>query len=160
MRKLLLATVAVLALAGTAHAGNDDAYTAWLKRMTPNAQALKGQTHDDDHIACGACSVKHPAVLIGWMKSSDIGCSMIEDKQFCNALDHYTDAYQRGEMCATYGVPFYDLPNGKPMGLVWGENQILLGAKSKDGKWVHVWSSPTDEGGTWAYSLKSLRGCG
>jgi hypothetical protein len=44
MRKLLLATVAVLALAGTAHAGNDDAYTAWLKRMTPNAQALKGRT--------------------------------------------------------------------------------------------------------------------
>jgi hypothetical protein len=114
----------------------------------------------DDHIACDACSVKHPAVLIGWMKSSDVGCSEVEGKSHCNALDHYTDAYQRGGTCATYGTPFYDRPNGKPIGLVWGEKEIFLGAKSKDGKYTRVWGSPADNGGIFPYSLKALRECG
>jgi hypothetical protein len=100
---------------------------------------------------------------IGWMKTSDVGCSKIEEQTICNPLDHYTDAYQRGEMCATYGVPFYDRPNGSAIGLVWGEMQIVLGEKSKDGKWTHVWTQPGQhirDGGVWPYSEKALRGCG
>jgi hypothetical protein len=112
---------------------------------------------------CAPSGKRRDAEPIGWMKTSDIGCSEIEGKTHCNALDHYTDAYQRGEMCATYGVPFYDRPNGKPMGLIWGEAQIVLGEKSKDGKYTRVWSPPGTKKealGIMPYSVKSLRGCG
>ncbi len=60
------------------------------------------------------------------MKSSDVGCNQVNNELVCTALDHYTDAYQHGEVCATYGVPFYDRPNGKPIGLLWGEALIKL----------------------------------
>jgi hypothetical protein len=114
----------------------------------------------DDYIVCDTCSVERPAKLIGWMKTSDVGCKTIEGKENCNAVDHYTDAYQRGEDCATYATPFYDHQNGKPIGLVWGEKQIYPGAKSEDGKWTRVWSSPTDDKGIFPYSLKTQRSCG
>jgi hypothetical protein len=100
---------------------------------------------------------------IGWMKSYDVSCSTIEGKTICNPLDHYTDAYRRGETCATYGVPFYDRPNGNPIGLVWGEMQIVPGEKSKDGKWTHIWTQPGQhmkDGGVLPYSAKTLHQCG
>ena len=100
---------------------------------------------------------------IGWMKSSDVGCTVFEGKEHCNALDHYTDAYQRGDLCATYGVPFFDRPNGNPAGLLWGEAQIELGEKSEDGKFTHVYVPPGQhkkDMGIMPYSLKALRECG
>jgi hypothetical protein len=76
------------------------------------------------------------------MKTPDVACQYTDDHKdyLCGAVDHYTDAYQRGELCATYGVPFYDRPNGRPIGLLWGEAQIHAGEKSKDGKWTRIWS--------------------
>jgi hypothetical protein len=98
---------------------------------------------------------------IGWMKTSDIGCGVVEGTEVCNPIDHYTDAYQRGEDCATYGVPFYDRPNGKPIGLLWGEAQIILGEKSNDGKYTRIWSkSDLKDVGIMPYSLKALHECG
>ena len=139
MKKLLLAAVAVLALAGSAYA--QDGSPA------------------DDLIGCGACSVKNPAVFMGWMKTSDIGCEAVDD---CHAIDHYTDNYQRGEHCggAGYTVPLYDDPHGKPIGLVGNEQDLLLGGKSKDGKYTRVWRAPFDKGGIYPYSPKALHECG
>jgi hypothetical protein len=83
--------------------------------------------------------------------------------QHSNAFDHYTDVYQRGGLCATYGVPFFDRPNGKPIGLLWGEAQIKLGEKSEDGRYTHVYVPPEHykkDMGIMPYSLKALRECG
>jgi hypothetical protein len=97
------------------------------------------------------------------MKSSDVGCTNVEKQYICNALDHYRDVHQRGGSCATYGVPFYDRPNGKPIGLLWGEAQIHLGEQSKDGKYTRIWSlegQHKEDLGIMPYSLKALHGCG
>jgi hypothetical protein len=150
MRKLLLTVVAVLVLVGSAaNAGYDaESYADWIKRMTPDAQQAKK---------------KLPGDPIGWMKSSDVGCSEMEGDFHCNPIDHYTDVYLRGGSCATYGTPFYDRPNGKPVGLIWGEAEIVLGEKSRDGMWTRVWSPPgnkKEDLGIMPYSLKALRGCG
>jgi hypothetical protein len=147
MRKPLFAAVALFALSGSANAGFDaDSYADWIKRMTPDAQSAKGHSEP-----------------IGWMKSADVGCSEFKGDFHCNPIDHYTDVYLRGGSCATYGTPFFDRPNGKPIGLIWGEAQIVLGEKSRDGKWTRVWSSPgntKEDLGIMPYSLKALRGCG
>ena len=131
-------------------------------------EAMWRQAEDKDiekhRFYCALSGKRHDAEPIGWMKTSDIGCSEIEGKTHCNALDHYTDVYLRGGSCATYGTPFYNRPNGKPIGLLWGKAQIVLGEKSKDGKWTRIWSKsgPTkkDDIEIMPYSLKSLRGCG
>jgi hypothetical protein len=97
------------------------------------------------------------------MKSSDVGCDTVNDELVCNAFDHYTDVYQRGGLCATYGVPFFDRPNGKPIGLLWGEAQIKLGEKSEDRRYTHVYVPPEHhkkDMGIMPYSLKALRECG
>ena len=109
-------------------------------------------------VAAAYADSKNP---IGWMKTSDIGCGVVEGTEVCNPIDHYTDAYQRGEVCATYGVPFYDRPNGKLIGLLWGEAQIILGEKSKDGKYTRIWSkSNLKDIGIMPYSIKALHECG
>jgi hypothetical protein len=119
--------------------------------------AVRGAAKEEQQIATGG----EP---IGWMKSSDVGCTVLEGKTICNALDHYTDVYQRGGICATYVVPFYNRPGGKPVGLIWGEMQIVLGEKSTDGKYTRVWTQPDvhvkDAAGMFPYTLKTLRGCG
>jgi len=117
-----------------------------------------------DFLDCAALG-SHPATgktPIGWMKTPDIGCNEVDGKEYCTPLDHYTDAYQQGDDCATYGTPFYDRPNGKPIGLLFGEEEVLLGEKSKDRKWTRVWSPKTDRKdiAIMPYSIKSLRGCG
>jgi hypothetical protein len=147
MRKLLLAAAALLALAGSAQAQNVD----FSKELSAHART---------HPIGEKVQLGEP---IGWIKSSDIGCTTLENELICNPIDHYTDVYQRGGMCATYGVPFYSRPYGKPVGLIWGEMQIVTDEKSDDGKYTRIWTKPGQhikDGGVWPYSLKALRSCG
>ena len=132
MKKFLLATAAVFALAGSAHA----------ERGEP----------------------------IGWVKSADIDCGgfaegtgLENNKDACAAKDNYTDAHKRGALCATFGLPVYDRPNGKIIGLLWnGDLPIIRDHQSKGYSFMHFSSPTTKESphGLMPYSLKSLRQCG
>ena len=60
-------------------------------------------------------------------------------------------------------VPFYDRPGGIPVGLIWGEMQIVPGEKSSDGKYTKVWTQPdmhVEGAAIIPYTLKTLRSCG
>jgi hypothetical protein len=99
---------------------------------------------------------------IGWMKSSDVSCNTRDNEVVCFPVDHYTDAYQRGEDCATYGVPFFDRPHGTPVGLLFGEEEITLGEKSQDGRYTRVYAPPGHHKKDVLiipYSLKALHAC-
>jgi hypothetical protein len=140
---------------------------AWVYVGYPENQSPIGWVYRD-FIACNSNgtasqSTERGAESVGWMKSSDVGCNTVNDELVCNAFDHYTDVYQRGGSCATYGVPFFDRPNGKPIGLLWGEAQIKLGEKSEDGRYTHIYVPPEHhkkDMGIMPYSLKALRECG
>jgi hypothetical protein len=53
-----------------------------------------------------------PGDSIGWVKSSDIEC---EEDNTCGLKDNYTDAGKNGGICAVFGIPVYNRPNGTPI---------------------------------------------
>ena len=114
---------------------------------------------------------------IGWVKSDDIKCGILEKKiaNECIAMDHHTDAHQKGVSCATYGIPVYDRPNGKPIGLLWNDDMpIIRGDQYQGYSFVYFNSSgraTMDENGQiklgetsmhtiMPYSLEALKSCG
>jgi hypothetical protein len=118
--------------------GNGTAFDVCV--ATQGVASVDQPGHGDS--VCDQFPSERGAESVGWMKSSDVGCNTVNDELVCNAFDHYTDVYQRGGSCATYGVPFFDRPNGKPIGLLWGEAPIKLGEKSEDGRYTHVYVPP------------------
>jgi hypothetical protein len=101
---------------------------------------------------------------IGWIKSSDIECGGGNLKaNECSGLDHYTDVHQKGGDCATYGIPVYDRPNGRPVGLLWNDDLPIIRGEQHEGFSFMYFSSPNTPDfihGLMPYSIKALRGCG
>jgi hypothetical protein len=97
----------------------------------------------------------------GWVKTPDVECKYnYENVYTCFLIDNYTDTHLRGHQCAMYSVPVYDGPNGKPIGLLLGEDTVQTGEKSKDGKWTRIWSQHKNDLKLMPYNLKTLRTCG
>ena len=104
---------------------------------------------DDNFIACPV-----PGKPIGWIKTSDISCELTQ----CHPIGHYTDVQKKGQMCATYGIPVYDRPGGKPIGLLWNETMIVEG-EQKEG-YTFIYGIAGDEIIMTPYSVQSLKACG
>ena len=99
-----------------------------------------------------------PGDAIGWVKSNDIDCS----KGFCILKDNYTDAHGG---CVNFGMPVYDRPEGKPIGVF--NSEPYAGEYLVRSNQLHGYSllhfdtkSKNHKGFLGPYNKKSLHECG
>jgi hypothetical protein len=77
----------------------------------------------------------------------------------------YTDAHKRGAMCAVWGLPVYDRPNGKPIGELVGETvagERFVRGEQRQG-YTHLFfdaESHHHDGFLLPYNAKTLHICG
>jgi hypothetical protein len=114
----------------------------------------------DGPMHCGEVAQPTKAAMktgdsIGWVKSSDIEC---EENDECTLKDNYTDAHKKGVLCATFGIPVYNRPNGNPIGELGADTSIIRGEQYQGYTFVY-WKDI----GNWhlmPYDPKDLKQCG
>jgi hypothetical protein len=92
---------------------------------------------------------------IGWAKEADVYC----DNTGCGVEDNYTDEHKKGGQCATFAIPVYDRPNGKPTGELVTDIPIVLGERRQG--YIFLFFSPDVEGvSLMPFDPEDLRKCG
>ena len=100
----------------------------------------------------------HPGDSIGWVKSSDIEC---KDDDTCELIDNYTDAGKSGALCAVFGIPVYNRPNGTPIAELGNVINTVVRGEQHNG-YTFVSALPDDHNAhpIMPYNPKDLHQCG
>ena len=128
----------------------------WAK-IVPEEEGKSGWVFRE-YLMCTSVHAAEKGIGIGWVKSSDIEC---EKDNTCTPKDNYTTVHKNGGLCATYGIPVYNRPNGTPIGELAGEMIVVRGEQSHG--YTFISSQPEDRGHSMPlmpYDPKNLKECG
>ena len=93
---------------------------------------------------------------MGSQRAVDFNCS---GEDGCSLKDNYTDVHKRGDMCATFGIPVYNRPDGKPIGVLATDIPFVQTERYQGYTFVFFTSEASDVH-LMPYNAKDLRECG